>query len=560
MLPLCSVRDVPLLNAKVKGAGSGRNRRTGVARSLSIGLAHLALAGCASGGTEPSPFEEGAGTSEAATTSMGDDGSAGPEDPTDAMTTGDDVSTEQPATDIRIAQVEVNQGVSIPIARDQAWVGPGERNSPLVGGRDTLMRVSWELDPNNWNPRPIEARLTLTDATGDSIERSQVLQIDGPPELGRLDGAFFFDIASDLAQPGLEFQVELFEGEEQAGFVPPATPPVAPAEGPAQIGFESNEMRLRVHVVPLEAAWSGCSGLPDTGAEVMGAFEESLMQRNPAVAVELTVATTPIVLYERPSSLWDTFSALQDRRVDDGASPNQYYYGFLYACGATDIDGAGGMAFGTPPAEEDFAYQRVASGLQLPWDLPWTSTTFVHEIGHLQGLAHVACEQPAPNANPQYPYDNGAIGVWGFGIRDFGLRNPNYARDYMSYCYDDNWVSDWTWWHTYDQIRELSSWDEEAPVDTGRVLIGVRDGERERWWVTEGAVPEPRLRGLTLEAHGESGPVELPVVQHSMSDTDAETLLIGLPDGISLDGLMLRDDAGRRRSVVPEGVTSLTTP
>ncbi|MEM7153492.1 MAG: hypothetical protein AAF799_11670 [Myxococcota bacterium] len=525
-----------------------------------VGLTQLSLAACNSAGTDSSPLDDIGGTGEEATSSVAPEDSGGPVDPTEATTTGDGASTEQPASDIRVALVEVNQGVAIPIARDQAWVGPADRNSPLVGGRDTLLRVSWELDPNAWTPRPIEARLTLTDAADDTIVRSQVLDIDGPAELGRLDGAFYFDIAADLAQPGLEFQVALFEAEERAGYEPPATPPVAPAEGPAQIGFESNEMRLRVHVVPLEAAWSGCSGLPDTGAEVMGAFEESLMQRNPATAVELTVATSPIVLTERPSTLWSTFSPLQQRRLDDGASPNQYYYGFLYACGATDIDGAGGMAFGTPPPTEDLAYQRVASGLYLPWDLPWSYTTFVHEIGHLQGLAHVACEQPAPNANPQYPYDNGAIGVWGFGIRDFGLRNPNYARDYMSYCYDDNWVSDWTWWHTFDQIRELSSWDAEAPVDTGRVLVGVRQGAHERWWVTEGSVPGPRLRGLTLEANAETGLVELPVTRHSMSDSDAQTLLIGLPDGISLQGLVLRDDTGRRRSVVPEGLADLTTP
>src|SRR5690606_24974838 len=90
-----------------------------------------------------------------------------------------------------------------------------------------------------------------------------------------------------------------------------------------------------------------------------------------------------------------------------------------------------------------------------------SARTFVHEIGHNQGFSHIAC----PNANaagpdPTYPYADGKIGVYGFGIRDFHIYTPGSAHDYMSYC-GNSWVSDWTWNKAFTRIQTLSSWDNE---------------------------------------------------------------------------------------------------
>lgn len=500
-------------------------------------------------GVEDASTVSGPGDTEAPPGGTGGASDSGVDD----ESTGEPPPTEQWARDIRIAQVEVNQGVGVPVALDQQWVGPEGRNAPLLGGRDTLIRVMWTLDPG-FTPRPIEARLSISDERGEVSEQRQTLAIEGPADPRRLDGTFFFDLVADEARAGLRFSVELHEVEASAE-PPPAELPVAPAEGPQLIGFQDGPMALRVHVVPLHAAWPGCTASPDTSPAVMDAFADSMFQRNPTTGVELTVADEPIVLTEAPQSLWDTFVLLQQRRVADKATPDQYYYGLLDACGATDIDGAGGMAFGQPTAGPDVGYQRVAAGLWLGWDLPWSSTTFVHEVGHLQGLAHVACEQSTPNPDPSFPHDNGSIGVWGFGITDFTLRNPDYARDYMSYCYDDNWVADWTWWETYDRIAALNAFERSAPPQPpgAQVLIGVLDEERERWWVTQGAPDGEGVTGGATEATtglALTGRPELvPTSRHRIADGRATVVVATLAPGTSLDGALYIDEAGERHRV-----------
>ena len=50
---------------------------------------------------------------------------------------------------------------------------------------------------------------------------------------------------------------------------------------------------------------------------------------------------------------------------------------------------------------------------------------------------------PEDQADANYPYDNGGIGIWGFDPRTGGLINPGSYTDIMGYC-DPVWVSDFT--------------------------------------------------------------------------------------------------------------------
>ena len=72
-----------------------------------------------------------------------------------------------------------------------------------------------------------------------------------------------------------------------------------------------------------------------------------------------------------------------------------------------------------------------------PWD-----TELAHEVGHTLDLKHTPCGG-ALGTDPDFPYPNGSIGVWGYDFRDGSVVSPERRRDIMGYCYDLGWLSDY---------------------------------------------------------------------------------------------------------------------
>ena len=69
------------------------------------------------------------------------------------------------------------------------------------------------------------------------------------------------------------------------------------------------------------------------------------------------------------------------------------------------------------------------------------ASTIAHELGHNLSLLHAPCGDPA-GVDPDYPYDDGSIGAWGYDHRGDSLIDKDLANDFMSYC-DPVWVSDY---------------------------------------------------------------------------------------------------------------------
>jgi hypothetical protein len=167
--------------------------------------------------------------------------------------------------------------------------------------------------------------------------------------------------------------------------------------------------------------------------------------------------------------------------------------------------------------------------------------TFVHEIGHTQGRSHVACPgAQSAGPDPSYPYEGGSIGVWGFGVRDFGIRNATAHTDYMSYC-NPTWVSDWQWSATFGRIKALTEWQTQdvAPPSTDMIrrgdavrtmLVGTLDTQtgESHWWTEPGFVDASDTSGSTTDlvlvgaAGGDRRERAAPVELHtSAADVDA---------------------------------------
>jgi hypothetical protein len=186
-------------------------------------------------------------------------------------------------------------------------------------------------------------------------------------------------------------------------------------------------------------------------------------------------------------------------RAQEAPAPNVYYYGLFDNCGACigtgGQRGSGcllGVAPGSPGSSPGEASQRVAIGVtRLSSSRDVGPSTFVHEIGHTQGRNHVQCAgATAANIDLRYPHEGGKIGVWGFGVRDFEVRNPDRYTDYMSYC-DPTWVSDWQWSATFDRIREVTAFDSASMASLNdAILVGMVNTEsgQSTWWTDRGTV------------------------------------------------------------------------
>ena len=68
--------------------------------------------------------------------------------------------------------------------------------------------------------------------------------------------------------------------------------------------------------------------------------------------------------------------------------------------------------------------------------------TLAHEIGHNMSLDHAPCGSPT-GVDPNFPYSNGTIGVWGYDLFAGSLMSPTNRKDLMTYC-DPAWISDYS--------------------------------------------------------------------------------------------------------------------
>ncbi len=495
--------------------------------------------GAADAGTGGDPTTAGDGSSSGAMTSAEGEGS------TEAQTSGAEESSTTavepefvpyPARGVRLSEVYANQGVGVPIVRDGAWVDGTGRNAALIPDRTTLFRGYWDLD-DDFEPRAIMARLTLTmpDGTEETAERT--FEVNGPSSPSQIDTNMYFVVPGDLLPVGVQFQIELFETEEGYEDLPEPAQLAYPPQ-PGFLGVEDKDLALKVVLVPVRHAQSAeCPEAPEVSDEEMQYLSDQLFMQNPVQRVEIE-RRDPVDYTGSLNSFSPLLNFLAELRASDSADPAAYYYGVVRPCDG-GAEGVGGQAISIPSFPTiDNAWTRVSMGRWYA-SLSSTANTFVHEVGHTQGRRHVYCNGDEGGPDPSYPYEAGDIGVWGFGILDFTLYTPNNGKDYMTYC-GNTWVSDWTWGKVLPFIEEITSWGaaDMAPDTQRRVLVGLVDpaaGE-ESWFVTQGAAEGIVTYGqepmhLALPGGGER---DLDGVYGPMGDGDAYVVAVDLPPEVTV--------------------------
>ncbi|MEM6994409.1 MAG: hypothetical protein AAF721_28095 [Myxococcota bacterium] len=444
------------------------------------------------------------------------DGTDGSSDGTTGGTTAavDETSgmpVDVPARGIVISRVDVNSGVAITVAEGDTLLAPEDR-SPIPKNRNTAVRVYVDIDEDVWVQRDIEARLTLVAPDGSEETMTLTETIAADSSETNLQSNFLFGATADLIVPDVAYRVALFEtGSDYETLPEPATAPAVPSSGTAYLGVQSSTQRMRVMLLPVQYSapdGGSCETTIDTSEENVARYADALFQHNPTEDVEIMVHE-PWVIDDIDLSLtapiYVLLTRLSQLRADESPDPDVYYYALFDNCSACiTSDGTGGfngcllgVAAGIPEATQGAAAIRVAVGVQSsPSSDDSGIDTFVHEIGHGQGRNHVACPgQSAAAPEPGYPYDNGSIGVWGFGVLDFMIRNPSNHSDYMSYC-TPTWASDWQWDATFSRIQTLSSWgfgterQVPPPGPEAVMLVGMLNpstGEQ-HWWTDRGTL------------------------------------------------------------------------
>ncbi len=93
----------------------------------------------------------------------------------------------------------------------------------------------------------------------------------------------------------------------------------------------------------------------------------------------------------------------------------------------------------------------------------------VHELGHNLNLLHAPCGTPS-GVDPNYPYDKGSIGTWGYAFRWNSLRSPTRYRDMMSYC-NPHWISDYNFNKLIRYRRNRNYQERESPEAATQTLL-----------------------------------------------------------------------------------------
>lgn len=492
---------------------------------------------------------------------------------------------------IGVVQVTANQGVSIGLSDGASPIEMDSRNARLLDGRTTLLRV-WVDVADDFEPREILAKFRFEFPDG-RVEVGEVTKlVEGPTRDQSLDTSINAVVPGDFIVAGMTWQVTLHEADESIPLVADGDRGIrlhgmAPEE-PDDLGVLATDNEIRVRFVPINHdLGEDCPPTPEVMPQDLERLEHYLIQQNPVKRVTFEVREPALFQEEFNGGFGPLLQFLAELRYEDEAADDIYYYGLIDSChnGASGINGQA-IAVSDFPTREN-AWQRVAVGRwdliidEPPEDEPdaevdppivsgVTAETFVHEMGHIQGRPHVACNGTEGNPTDEYPFEGGALGTWGFGVNDWQLRHADVAHDYMTYC-SNTWVSAFTWEKVWPYIEELSSW--EQPGDdaaTGTLLraggdlmlLGTIDGDgQSRWSVVRG---DPGPTDATVEyfelVH-DGIEYTLPARRLPIPDAPdgSVTVVAPLPgelEGATELGDLFHVEAGERRAIEPDQIST----
>lgn len=385
--------------------------------------------------------------------------------------------------DVRLRANPATMDMSVPLLYITQGVQRPDADVPLIAGRTGLLRVVVQgHDENYYQPR-----VRATFHNGGSVVHTATLELgaQGLPtavEEGSMLRSYNGVIPGEVLQPGVRLEVQV----DPEGVVPTVggTAVRVPQTGTLDLGVREVPP-FRLMMVPVDQAANGrTSRLTQAHAENMTVLTQDIF---PFSDFQVEVRQ-PYVTEELLSTDDGWYNLIEDiafLRLDDG-NPHYYYGGFDRPAGTT----IGGLGYVGYP---------VAIGMDNRADV------IAHEIGHNLSLPHAPCGGPA-NPDPNYPYQGGYVGMYGYDRTRGLLQNPRQKFDLMSYC-DPIWISD----YNYEKVmtyRDASEFDSAFLGAAGLRSAADRSAAEGQTLVVRGGVRSGRL--MLSPALEWEGPVSVP--------------------------------------------------
>jgi PKD repeat protein len=292
---------------------------------------------------------------------------------------------------------------------------------PLVAGRDGLLRVFLSAGQDNPYSPEVQVRLFRNGMPVETLTASSDRTVPTAPGVGELSDSWNVVIPGELIQPGLSVLIESNSEDDipltddgQAQF---------PADGEPLPLDVRDTPPLRLTMIPVEVSATGETG--DVSEGNLETYLELPRDLFPISAYDTGLhATYTTDLEPSENFVFDLLPEIEAIRVAEESDRN--YFGVF----SDKVD----TGFFTGAA---YIGGKAAVGIE---ENSWITA---HELGHNFDQRHAPCGDPA-NIDPDYPYPNADIGLYGVNVDQSALRPPSEWKDLMSYC-GPEWISDYTY-------------------------------------------------------------------------------------------------------------------
>jgi len=356
-------------------------------------------------------------------------------------------STPLPTVDYVVSDAQVIQSVQ----RDDNTV-------PLVAGRPALVRVFVTANEATGTVPAVRVHLYGPSGVFDSVT------IQGPPvqvplavDRGNLTTSWNLTLTAAQVIKGLRVDAvvdpddDLGESNENDNRWP--------ATGTPLVLDVRSVPTFDLRLVPVMQSVNHMLGNVTNANKA--SFADLASRIYPLVQVNVTVRATyttsaPVLQSDDGNGAWG--QVLNEIYTLQRADPGNYtYYGVVATSYSSGIAGLGYIG---APAAMGWDKQSSAGGVTA------------HELGHTFGRSHAPCGTTP--ADPNYPYPNAQIGVWGYDQGAGTLKDPAGYFDLMSYC-SPVWISDYTYEGVlaYRGLGALVS----AAADSGLLVWGRMRGD-----------------------------------------------------------------------------------
>jgi hypothetical protein len=296
---------------------------------------------------------------------------------------------------------------------------------PLVKDRDGYLRVFVTASQSNLAAPQVRVRFYVAAALVSTLTISPPsVAVPLAPDEGTLGSSWNVAVPKTLIQPGLSVLADVDPGNAIAES--DETDNQFPSSGTPLALDVRTTSTFSVRFVPVLQSVNGRQGNVTNANK--DSYLTATMKMHPLAAYDADLrapfTTTSPAVDQDPSSWTTILSQVDALRAADGTT--RYYFGVINPSYNSGIAGIG----------------YVGGKTALGWDKSGADMVAAHEWGHNWGRNHAPCGNPG-GPDPNYPYANGIIGVYGLDVATLALKPPGYT-DIMGYC-NNEWISDYTY-------------------------------------------------------------------------------------------------------------------